>query len=335
MLSRLHKILSGLLAAQIALAVVMLTRGDDTAAHKPEPLLAGFDAAKVTKLEVFAKDGTKPAVALAKQGSSWVLASSFDYPALDSKVNDLLASVAKLAADAPIATQASRQKQLRVDDTDFERKLVITADGKATTLFVGSSAGARRSAVRIGGDSRVYAVGSLTAWSIGGEPRDWVDTSYVKVGKDELAKVTIEHDGSTIELERDGDHWKAAIGGTPIALGSGESLDTAMIDRIVDAASSIDLASPADPKRDASKPTATITLQRKAQTGSSPAPVLIDVIADGASFWVHDRASARAAIVDKGRLADVVEANRDKLVKKPEPPAKPEASKPAPKSRSG
>ena len=327
MLTRFHKILIAMLVVQLGLAVVMLTRSDDAAAKKPEPVLASFDAAKVTKLAVFAKDGAKPAIELAKQGSSWVAASSFDYPVTESKVSDLLASLAKMSAASPIATQASRQKQLRVDDAEFERKLVITADGKDTVLFVGGPAGARRTAVRLGGDSRVFAVSGLNTWSIGSEPRDWVDTSYVKVGKDEVAKVTIEHDGTTTDLERDGDHWKANIGSSPIVLAGGETLDTAAIDRLVDAASSIELSAPADPKRDAAKPTATITITRKAQTGTSSAPVIVDMIADGSSYWAHDRALTRAVLVDKARLSEVVEVTRDKLVKKPEPPAKQEAVK--------
>ena len=335
MLTRFHKALIALLVVQLGLAIVMLTRGNDSAAGKPQPVLAAFDAAKVTKLAVFAKDGTKPAIELTKQGSGWVLASGFDYPVTDSKVSDLLASIAKMSATSPIATQASRHKQLRVDDGEFERKLVITADGKEITLFVGGQSGARRTAVRVGGDSRVYAVGGLQAWSIGSEPRDWIDTSYVKVGKDDIAKVTIEHDGTTLDLERDGDHWKASIGGAPITLAAGESLDTQAVDRAVDAVSSIDLASPGDPKRDAAKPTATITITRKAQAGTSAAPVLIDVIADGSSYWVHDRASPRAAMVDKSRLSDAVELTRDKLVMKTEPAAKPEASKPKQPSKPG
>lgn len=318
MLTRFHKILIAALAVQVVLAVVMLAhRGGETAA-KPELVLAGFDASKVTKVAVYAKDATKP-IELVRQGTTWVVGSSYDYPVSGSKAGDLLASLAKMSATGPIATQASHDKQLRVGDGDFERKLVITAGGKDTTVFIGAPAGARRTAIRVGGDPRIFAVAGIGAGSIGAEPREWVDPSYVSVPKDELAKVAIEHEGTATELERDGDHWKVAIGGAPVALAAGETLDSAAIDKIVDAAATISLSTPADPKRDAQKPTATITLSRKDQKGASPAPLTIDVIADGGSYWVHDRALPRAVLVDKTRLDDVVDVTRDKLVKKPEP----------------
>lgn len=325
MLTRLHKILIALLALQAGLVILVLTRRDDTTARKPEPVIAGFDAANVTKLTVYDKDGTSPAVVLAKQGDRWVVGSSFDYPVADTKIGDLLASIAKLSAGSPIATQASRHKQLRVDDAAFERKLVITAGGD-TTLLLGAQAGQRRTAVRRGGDAHVYAVGGLNVWSIGTEPRDWVDTGYVKLGAEEVEKVIIEREGTRTELERDGDGWKLIVGGAPIKTAAGEEFDRDAIQRIVGSAASIELRAPGDPKRDASKPTATMTIVRKAQAGGATAsgsPVVLDIIADGESYWVRDRASPHAILVDKSRLADVVELTRDQLVKKASPAPKP------------
>ncbi len=343
MFTRVHKILAAVFVVQAVLAAILLTRRDDATANKAELIVAGLDAASVTQLAVYAKDGTKPAVTLAKRGDKWVVSSSFDYPVAEAKVSDVLASIVKMSAAAPIATQPSRHKQLRVDDTGFERKLVITASGGETAVLLGTQAGSRRTAVRRGGDARVFAVSGLSTWSIGSEPRDWVDTDYVKVRADEVEKVTIERDGVKNELAREGTQWKATLAGAPIKLAAGETVDSAAIQRVVNAATSIDLQTPGDPKRDASKPTATITIDRKpaqigqtAQTGSaaalgsgaaaaSQAPVVVDVIADGESYWVRDRASSTAVMVDKNRLSEVVELSRDKLVTKPSPEPKPDA----------
>ena len=53
MLTRFHKILIAALAVQLALVAFVMTRGDDTGALKEHPILTGFDAAKVTRLQVF------------------------------------------------------------------------------------------------------------------------------------------------------------------------------------------------------------------------------------------------------------------------------------------
>lgn len=376
MLTRFHKILIGALAVQMVLALIVLTRGDDSAALKEHTLLPGFDAAKVTRLQVFAPDASKPdqkdskkdpkdaakPIDLVKRDANWVLASGFDYPVEQSKLNDVLSPIAKLAAAAPIATQASRHTQLKVADGEFERKLVITADGKDITLYIGSAAGARRTAVRIGGDDNVYAVTGITAFAAGSEPRQWIDTAYVKIPRDEVGRLIVQRDDKKVEMTKSAppppagagsgsaagsgsgsgagsgsaegttvpppsppaaEHWSAAIGGAPVTLATGESIDEAVIDRLVNAAAMIDLSGPADPKRDASKPTATITLERKPAGTSTPAPTVIDVIAEGNSYWVHDRSLPRAGMVDKARLDELLDVDRDKVVKKPPPPPPP------------
>src|SRR5262252_3512541 len=127
MLTRTHKILLGAFGVQVVLAVVVWLRGDAATALKAKPILPDVEEAKITRLQVFGATG--PAVDLVKKDKDWVIASSFSYPADTAKVTKLLTSIAKMAAAAPMATQTARHKQLKVADDEFERKLVITADG--------------------------------------------------------------------------------------------------------------------------------------------------------------------------------------------------------------
>jgi hypothetical protein len=397
MLTRVHKVLIGLLAVQLALVVIVLARGSDSGAQKEHPLIADFDAAKVTRLQISSNAGPgagsgagadAKSVDLVKKDASWVVASAFDYPVEQGRLNDLLTPIGKLSAAAPIATQASRHKQLRVADTDFERKVVITRDGKDLTLYIGSPAGARRTAVRVGGDDNVYAVTGLSITNAGTEARQWVEMSYVKQSREDIAKLTVQRDGKSIELVRSphapsapsavpapaapagagsgagsaaaaagsgsagsagsgsaaaagsgsaggagsgsgltaeppaADHWWVTMQGTPVALAAGESIDESACDRVAGQAIGIDMSKPADPKRDASKPTATITIDHK-PTDKTAAPTVIDVVADGESYWVKDRSLPRAVLVDKARLDELVNVDRDKLIKKPPPPPPP------------
>ena len=363
MLTKFHKILIAVLAVQIALAVVVLVRGDDAAELASHPILARFDAAKVTRLQVWGPDAKAP-IDLQKVNGTWIVASSFDYPADASKLDAVLAPIAKMSADAPIATSKSRHAQLKVAADQFERKLVITMDGKDTTLYLGGSAGLRRTAVRLGGDDRVYAATGVSAWTAGTTAVAWIDPEYVKIPRDDIAKVTIERPGfagprstpggsaeaierpgfagprstpggSAEAIERPGsklelaagqdakDPWTVAIDGAPVTLASGETLDTAAISHLVDAVATIEMTAPGDPKHDASQPAAIVTIERR-PAKSTPAPTVLEIVADGTSYWVHQRGAPTAALVDKDKLDDVVAVDRAKLVKAPPPaPAKP------------
>jgi hypothetical protein len=186
-----------------------------------------------------------------------------------------------------------------------------------------------------------------------------VSTKYVDIPKAEVERLAIRSDKQVIELARvtapapapagagsgsgaagagaapedDGagsaaapaESWTVFIDGNPVKLAAGESLDTEAIDRFLGMATSIELKTPADPKRDASKPTATITLHRKKVEDA----IILEVIADGESYWIKQRGVDRAILVDKFALADLVEVERDRLVKKPPPP------EPAPGTGSG
>ena len=114
--------------------------------------------------------------------------------------------------------------------------------------------------------------------------------------------------------------WALSIDGAPVT----EPLDTAAIDRLVMASCAIDASAPADPKRDASAPAATLTIVTKA------GPVVVDALADPGGYWVKQRDLPRAIVADKMRLDDAIAVTKDKLIKKAGP-----ATPPGPGSGSG
>jgi hypothetical protein len=342
--TRLNKILVGLLVVQIALAVVMLTRDGGEAPAQLEPLSAGIDAAKVTRVQVFAKRDkgatgeAKPGVDLVKKGEAWVVASAFDYPVDPEKVTKLLTSVSGLKSRGAIATSASRHVQLGVADQVYERKLVVTTAAGDRVYFIGASAGTQRTAVRVGGDAKVHAVPSrdLSAWSVDPEARGWVERTYLEIPKDEVVAVNVKTAKGVVEVDKTQGHWRVSVGGTPVTLAAGETVDGPGIEAMIGKLGRLELAEPADPARDASSPTATITVRQVAPAtdadagavSAAPPERVIDVIADGERYWVRERGNARAVLVDKWALDTVVDMSRESLVKKPAPPAA--AGAPAP-----
>lgn len=341
MLTRFHKILIGLLVVQIGLAVYTSSRGEHAAPAREKPLLVGYDAGAVTRLQVQASGGGAP-IDLVKRDAGWVLASQFDYPADATKVSDALGALGRMAAAEPIATRAGRHHQLEVDDATFQRKLIVTAGGKDRTVYLGGPAGARRIAVRTDGD-RVYAVAGLSTYTFGADARSWIDPAYVKIAKDDVARLTVTRGAGKLEVARapappapaanPGEPppppppatWTVTLDGAPIALATGETLDTAAIDTLLDRATNVQLSAPADPARPAPTPTATITIERNASGTTTPAPTVIDVVADGDGYWVHERGAARAARVDEANLDGVLTATRATFVKAPAPPTPPPA----------
>jgi hypothetical protein len=330
--TRTNKILAGLLVVQLVLAIVMLTRDQGGGLAAPTPLTAGLDAASVTRIQVFAKrektatGEDKPSVDLVKKGDAWVVASAFDYPVDAAKVDTLIGNLGKLQSRGPIATSAARHAQLGVADGAYERKVIVTTAKGDQVITVGGSAGAQRTAVRVGTGAAVHAVPSkdLSAWSIDGEARGWVDRSYVEVPKDEVVGVTVTTAKGSIELDKSSGNWLATENGKDFVLGAGESINTLAIEQTAGKATKIELAAPADPNRDAASPTATITIRSKPPAVDADAGVaavavsapdrVIDVIADGERYWVRERGSPHAVLVDKWALDDVVQLGRDKLV---------------------
>jgi hypothetical protein len=355
--TRLHKILVGALVVQLALAVVVLTRSDAVRIAPMQPVLAGFDSATVTRLQIYDKKGEKPVVDLVKDVSvpaptgsgalapvedKWKLASGFDFPVDATKVGDLLAKLAALKARGPIATNAVRHQQLGVADADFERKLVITTTKGEITLLVGNADQGRTTAVRLANSPKAYGVSGLTAWGVDTTPARWIRPEYLAYGPEQIARLSIATAAGTVELVHGATSWELASLGQPVPLGPGEALDTAQVDRVVNAAGKLTLTNPADPKRDATKPTATVSIwlasDDPAAGGGAPNATVeaapdhvIDVIAEegGTTYWVKDRAAATAGIVNKTTYDAVVEVTVDKLLGKTAKPAP--APAPAPK----
>lgn len=329
LLTKTNKLLIGVLAVQVVLLFVIAIRSSGTSGPvKDQVLLAGFDAGAVTRVQLFA-DSKATGIDLVKRGKDWVMASHFDYPVDAAKVETALAPLAKMAAAEPTATAASRHKQLHVADGEFDRKLIVTAGGKDTIIFIGTSAGLRRNAVRLGGSEDVYGAAGISASTFGAQPRDWVKGSYYETPNKEITKISIQRDNRTVTIEKvvaadagsgsgsgsgappsGEDRWNVSIDGAPVKLETGEKVDTFAINTVVSDIARIE-ASPADPKRDASKPTATVAVTRSGGTDT------FDVIlVEGINYWIKQRGVERATSIDKDRFKSVIDADRKSLVTK-------------------
>jgi hypothetical protein len=327
--NKLNKILIGLLAVQIVLAIVMLTRDDKVKLATMQPVLAGFDSAQVTRIQVFDKNAETAAVDLVKAGEAWSVANAFSHPVDASKVSDLLGKLAGLKTRGPIATTAVRAKQLGVDDKEFEKKLIVTTGKGDVAILVGTQTGGRSTPLRVAGSPNVFGVTGLTPWAIDSDPGRWIATDYVSLAKADISKLVIQNPAGVTELERTATAWQLTSAGQPVALAPGEAIDPAAVDKILGQIASMKIFKPGDPKRDASAPTATVSVWLAPADPNAPGgdaerlpDHVIDIVDDGENYWVHDRAAPTAGMIGKEALRDVVEAGRAKVVMKPGDPPK-------------
>ncbi len=361
-MNRTNRILAGLLGVQVLLALLVFIRKDDNRIGKLEPLIDGLSADNVQRIRVFdsypparqegdevKKTGGKdqPVVELVKRGSDWQLASHYDYPADASKVTDLVDKLIAIRTRGPMASGKARQKQLEVADDDYQRKLVITAGGKDITLYVGASAGARQTSVRLAGSNDVHGAAGLSTFAIGNAPDAWIDASYFKVEKEQIASIEVSNQNGTFTLEpaAAGGGWTVEMNGKPVEVPAGQEIDKEYLDRVVSRVSSMIMSEPGDPKKNIDKPNVTVVVQMKAPQaaggadGGPPATsqpgseYTIDIGESGKKdeAFVKVRGSPHAALMHSLSLSELSEMSGSKLVKKHEDkPAAPEGGEGAP-----
>jgi hypothetical protein len=270
-MTRTNKILGAILVLQLALAAVIRAGGDISTIAKPQSVLPGFDAGAVERVRINTTgDGDDPqagaseqVVELARVGEDWALASHFDYPADKTKVADLLAKLGAMTSRGPIATNASRHRQLEVSAEAFQRKVVLTAKGGDTVLWIGGSVGARNTAVRVDGANEVYGVAKLSPFSISAQPSGWVDPQYFQVESAQVASLMIANETGTIELRRADQGWQALQNGVELKAPEGKQVDTAAIDDVIRKATSVRLAEPTDPAQAPAQMPVRITIRMK------------------------------------------------------------------------
>lgn len=313
---KLHKTLAIVAAVQVVLVAVMWLRGGvDASVTKPHVLLPGFDASKVTKVEIEA--GSGDGVELAKQGSDWVVASAWNTPVRGTAIDGFLSALAKMSAASPIATSASKHEALQLTKETAVREVTITADGKDATLLIGKGLGGGRTAVRFANDDDAYAVSGISAASAGADVKSWMDTQVLSVAPNGIRKLAVARGGTTLTLVREAESapWQLAVNGAIVD----EPIDMDVAQRLIDALALVQATGAADPKRDLSTAKAAAVIELAGEPGT----LTLDVADDGGSYYLRQRGSAHAVTVDKQALAEVVGVTKEALIKKPNPSPSP------------
>ncbi len=179
-------VLSGLLAAQLVLAVVINLAGEDYGTFQAEEKLLIFNRQAVDGLHI--EDGTD-SIVLKMQEGKWLLPESGDFPASQANVKRLLDKLAALEKGWPVAKTRGAARRFAVDEEQFERKLVLLSDDDAQAmLYVGSSPGFRKVYVRPGDGDDIFAV-DFNTWEADTKADDWIDKDVLTLDESSVERI--------------------------------------------------------------------------------------------------------------------------------------------------
>jgi hypothetical protein len=179
-------VLSGLLAAQLVLAMILGLTVEDNGTFQTEEKLLSFNKLAVSSLQIV--DSTD-SMEIENQENKWLLPNNGNFPASQRKVEQLLDRLAALEKGWPVARTRGAAQRFAVDEERFERKLILLSDdGTPTTLYVGSSPGFRKVYVRSGGKDEIFAA-EFKVWEANAKTEDWIDKDILALDQSSVQRI--------------------------------------------------------------------------------------------------------------------------------------------------
>lgn len=246
------RLLAAVLGVQLLLALGLSFTGPHLSAPATATPLLGFDAGKVDHLTIEGPQAAK--VVLTRSDGGWHLPDAADFPADQDKIASLLKRLAELRGGTPVATTPGAQQRFRVSDTDFERRITLSAgDQTLGTLYLGTAPNLRQINARAANSEAILAV-ELGAHEFPVKIDGWIDRTVLRVPHEEittidvaglqLARVPAATPSTGADVKADPGHpagdanADAATGTAPqthwqaTGLAAGESLDSAAADSL-------------------------------------------------------------------------------------------------------
>lgn len=189
-LSRSNQLWLGLLLIQLAITAFIFWPSQEAAGS--QLTITGFTLAEVNKLTI--TDNESQQIILQKEAGNWVWPEADNYPAVESKVVDLLSNVVGLETNRLVTRTEASHKRLQVADDDFSRQITIeTSTGDSPTLYVGSSPNAGSTHLRLAGQPETYLTDALNAWQITTQPASWLDADYLNIPADTITNLQVQN----------------------------------------------------------------------------------------------------------------------------------------------
>ncbi|MEO0398069.1 MAG: DUF4340 domain-containing protein [Pseudomonadota bacterium] len=305
-MNRTGVILSGLLAAQIALALAFFANGrGDYSFSASEPLIA-FSSDAVTAMSIV--DNDEETVRLSRKGEQWTLTDFGDFPADSDKAESLLRRLSNFKRAAPVSDRRVSASRYGVADDAFERRIDIETEAGAKTLYLGESPSFKYIYARNGADDAVHTV-LFSAFDAPTEASAWVNREAFHVAAEDLQEIRIK----TITLTQQDGAFVLAD------LAAGEMVDAEAVNDIAEAARTLsfdEIANEAPAEVDFTTPDLTLSLKR-GEGGASVYRLAAEPV-DGAepvsAYWLQADNFDPVFRVAKYQISSLIDADRDALV---------------------
>ena len=264
-MTKLQKILSGILVLQIAL-IGWVFWPKQSEVSQQASLLGDLKVEDVVDLKI--TDDTGQTIHFAKDGTDWTLPEAGDYPANGEQIQQLIESMIKINTGRMVTETEASHKQLQVAENDYVRQIdLVLVDGTQISFYVGSNAGPSTSHVRKFGESEVYLTDEVTSYDLSTSGGNWIDTTYVNVPSTTVNTISISNSNGVLKFEKDTSGGWQLLGSEP-----GINVLGSSVDRVVGAAAAMRMVEPVASEEDAKfgldDPAAVVVFTAQDEAGS-------------------------------------------------------------------
>ena len=178
-----------LLLVQLGLSAWVHTGSSGLEAFEASESLLGIPFEDIDGIEISSKTEK---VKLSLVDGKWVLPEKDNFLLISAKLDLLKEKVFDVKRPFPVAITKSSAKVFKVNEEDFERKLVFKkGDTVLKELYLGTSPSFKSIHARIGGEDQVYSI-KASSFEFVTNVNDWLDKTVLSINRDQIAKIEIK-----------------------------------------------------------------------------------------------------------------------------------------------
>lgn len=320
-MTKFQKILTGILAAQILLVVLVFITSQPAGATN-NPLLGDFEPTSVSRIII--EDNNSNQITLEKIGTEWVLPNAGNYPATSTTINDVLEKLASVRDTRPVTQTSSSHQRLEVSENSYQRKINLLANGKEIIVYLGSSPAPGGVHIRAGSSDTAYLTNALTTSQFPATASNWIETTYWQIATEKIQSIKITNPNGSYNFALDTNGvWKSG------QLADDEQLDDTKWASLLSAFATVRMVEPVGTENNAAygldSATASLEIDYLDDTGAAKNAALFIGSQDesAANYYAQSSLSAYIVKLSQSTVDKILNFNKDSYTANPTPTVTP------------